>query len=111
MLHGLEALSRRLIEAGRAPEAVETAIVAVGFYPLRESAQRALISAHLAEGNLRETQRVFAANRQLLEREMGLRPRPVIAAMIPHAISSRSPDGWARASRQPRLGPQDWAAS
>ena len=63
MLHGLEALSRRLIEAGRAAEAVEPAIVAVGFDPLRESAQRALISARLAEGNVREAQRVFESYR------------------------------------------------
>ena len=91
MLHGLEALSRRSIQAGRAAEAVEPAIVAVGFDPLRESAQRALISAHLAEGNVGEAQRVFESYRRLLQREIGLRPGPAITEMVPHAVSSHHP--------------------
>jgi hypothetical protein len=49
VLHGLEALSRHLVRAGRFAEAVEAAMVAVAVEPLRESAQRALVTAHLAE--------------------------------------------------------------
>jgi DNA-binding SARP family transcriptional activator len=90
MLHGLEALSRRLIEAGRAAEAVEPALVAVGFDPLRESAQRSLISAHLAEGNVMDASRVFETYRRLLQREIGLRPGPAISAMVPHTVRSPS---------------------
>ena len=109
MLHGLEALSRRLIEAGRPAEAVEPALVAVGFDPLRESAQRALISAHLAEGNVIDASRVFEDYRLLLEREIGLLPSPVLAAMMPKSAQlhpRRRPSGapastWARQHADP----------
>jgi DNA-binding SARP family transcriptional activator len=59
VLHGLEALSRQLAEAGRADQAIEAAMLAVGADPLRESAQRALVEAHLAEGNWAEARRRY----------------------------------------------------
>ncbi len=57
VLHALEALSRHLVAAGRIAEAVEAAMTAVGVEPLRESAQRAPVTAHLAEGNRVEARR------------------------------------------------------
>ncbi|WP_106975000.1 BTAD domain-containing putative transcriptional regulator [Streptomyces katrae] len=48
----MEALSREPARVGRHAGAVESALVAVSAEPLRESAQRALIEAHLAQGNL-----------------------------------------------------------
>src|SRR5262245_58736417 len=48
MLHALEALSRHLVRVKRCAEAVEAAMMAVSAEPLRESAQRALIQAHVA---------------------------------------------------------------
>jgi len=82
MLHGIEALSRRLITAGRCPEAVESALVAVAVDPLRESAQRVLIEAHLAESNVIEADRVYQAYRQLLWKEIGLEPGAGITALL-----------------------------
>ena len=41
----------------------EAAMFAVGIEPLRESAQRVLIEAHLAEGNLVEARRAFVTYR------------------------------------------------
>jgi DNA-binding SARP family transcriptional activator len=82
LLHGLEALSRQLTRLGRGPEAVEAALTAVSAEPLRESAQRALIEAHMAEGNWIEGRRSFEAYRQLLDRELAAEPDPELAALV-----------------------------
>jgi len=83
MLHALEALSRNLAHQGRWAEAVEAALVAVTAEPLRESAQRTLIEAHLAEGNWIEGRRAFDAYHELLRRELGTEPSADLAALIP----------------------------
>ncbi len=57
LLHAMEALSRILVAARRCAEAVEVAMTVVGLDPLRESAQRVLVEAHLAEGNVAEARR------------------------------------------------------
>jgi DNA-binding SARP family transcriptional activator len=56
-LHALEALSARLSASGRHAESIDAAQAAVAAEPLRESAQRTLIKAHLAEGNVCEARR------------------------------------------------------
>jgi DNA-binding SARP family transcriptional activator len=83
MLHALEALSRSLAHQRRWAEAVEAALVAVTAEPLRESAQRTLIDAHLAEGNWIEARRAFDAYHELLRRELGTEPSADLAALIP----------------------------
>jgi len=88
MLHALEALSRLLISAGRLPEGVEAAVTAVAADPLRESAQRALIEAHLAEGNWSEGRRQFESYRTLLRRELGIEPDERLTALV-HCPSER----------------------
>jgi DNA-binding SARP family transcriptional activator len=82
LLHALEALSHTLAQLGRCAEAVEAAMMAVRAEPLRESAQRALIEAHLAEGNWVEGRRTFEAYRVVLNRELGVEPHPELAAMF-----------------------------
>lgn len=82
MLHALEALSRKLAHQGRWAEAVESALAAVTAEPLRESAQRTLIEAHLAEGNWIEGRRAFDAYRDVLRRELGTEPSADLAALI-----------------------------
>jgi len=72
ILHALEALSERLAAAGRFADAVEAAMLATSAEPLRESAQRALIKAHMAEGNLTEARRSYLAYQDLLQRELGM---------------------------------------
>jgi DNA-binding SARP family transcriptional activator len=91
LLHALEALSRRLMQVGRCAEAVEAAMMAVGAEPLRESAQRSLIQAHLAEGNWVEGRRTFEAYRQLLHRELGAQPDSELAAMVHRPADRRQP--------------------
>jgi DNA-binding SARP family transcriptional activator len=82
MLHGLEALAHRLVDEGRAPEAVEPALAAVNVEPLRESAQRALVRAHVGEGNVVEARRAYDSYRSLLGRELGLEPSFGVADLI-----------------------------
>ncbi|WP_062383322.1 AfsR/SARP family transcriptional regulator [Demequina iriomotensis] len=82
MLHALEELSRELVARGRYCEAIEAAITAIDVDPLRESAQRALIAAHLAEGNVGEARRVYAAFARLLESELGVAPSPATTALV-----------------------------
>jgi DNA-binding SARP family transcriptional activator len=71
-LHALEALSERLTAVGRFADAIEAAILATNAEPLRESAQRTLIRAHIAEGNLTEARRSYRAYHDLVHRELGL---------------------------------------
>jgi DNA-binding SARP family transcriptional activator len=103
LLHALEALSRELVQLGRFAEAVEAAMVAVSTDRLRESAQRALIEVHLAEGNRAEGRRSFEAYRELLARELGIEPGPELAALV-----SRPSQQW---QQEPAIGPRHLAAA
>jgi DNA-binding SARP family transcriptional activator len=82
VLHALEALSRLLTGQGRHAEAVDAAMAVVTTEPLRESAQRVLIEAHLAEGNWVEGRRTLEAYRALLYRELGVEPAAELGALV-----------------------------
>ncbi|WP_138733355.1 AfsR/SARP family transcriptional regulator [Modestobacter excelsi] len=73
-LHALEMLADKLARAGRHGEAVQAACAAVHAEPLRESAHRALIRVHLAEGNAAEAVRAYQCFRDLLAHELGVAP-------------------------------------
>jgi SARP family transcriptional regulator, regulator of embCAB operon len=81
-VHTLEALTGRLIAAGRWGEAAGAAAAAVRAEPLRESARAALIHLHLAEGNQSEAVREFTRYRTLLNAELGLEPTPRLRELI-----------------------------
>lgn len=83
-LHALETLSRQLTVAGRHADAVEAALTAVSADPLRESAQRALIGAHLAEANWAEARRAYEEYRSIAWRELGVEPSYDLAALVSH---------------------------
>ncbi len=80
ILHALEALSEKLTAAGRFADAIEAAMLATSAEPLRESAQRTLIRAHVAEGNLTEACRSYRAYHELMHRELGVTPSDDFAA-------------------------------
>ncbi|MDQ6726058.1 MAG: transcriptional regulator [Actinomycetota bacterium] len=67
-LHALEALCDQLVQSGRHPEAIEAGLGAVAGEPFRDSAQRALIRAYLAEGNVSEAERQYRSYQALLSR-------------------------------------------
>jgi DNA-binding SARP family transcriptional activator len=81
-LHGLESLCERLSGQGRFAEAISAGLAAVVAEPLRESAHRSLISAHVAEGNFGEAIAQFRRYSRLLAGELGLSPSARITALI-----------------------------
>jgi DNA-binding SARP family transcriptional activator len=81
-LHALEALCERLTAAGRIDEAVQAGLAAVASEPLRESAHRVVIRAHLAEGNACEALRQFELCRQLLHEHLGIGPSQLLAELV-----------------------------
>jgi DNA-binding SARP family transcriptional activator len=88
LLHALEVMSGRL--AAYSPgEAVSAALVAVAAEPLRESAQRALIEAHIAHGNWGEAAHQFAAYRRLLADELGVEPHPALTGLLRPVLGGR----------------------
>jgi len=73
-LYALEAMAKRLTTAGRHGEAVAAGLAAVRAEPLRESAHRVLIDAHLAAGNRAAAQHQYEQCRHTLLEELGLEP-------------------------------------
>jgi DNA-binding SARP family transcriptional activator len=73
-LHALELLCQSFVEARKFAHAVQAALAAVHAEPLRESAHRRLIQAHIAEGNPVEALRQYSSYRRLLQNELGLTP-------------------------------------
>jgi DNA-binding SARP family transcriptional activator len=73
-LRALEALCRRLTAMRRFGQAVQAGMLAVSVEPLRESAQRVLVSAHIAEGNVAAAAKQCDLFRALLRDELGLEP-------------------------------------
>ena len=73
-LRALDALCERLTRAGRFGEALELGLSALAGEPLRESAHRALVRVHLAEGNIGEAIRQYELCRSLLGERLGVEP-------------------------------------
>lgn len=82
VLHALEVLGHRLIAVGRYADAVDVAMLAVGAEPLRESAQRVLVEAHVVEGNWFEACRAFRSYRERLRDELGVEPSAGFRALL-----------------------------
>ena len=79
-LHALETLCRRLTAE-----------------PLRESAHRAMIGMHIAEGNLVEAVRQYDACERLMSIALGVRPSRQIASLLADGVTARD------AGRPPRV--------
>jgi DNA-binding SARP family transcriptional activator len=73
-LRALQTLCERFTAAGRFGPAIDAGSAAVRDEPFRESAQRALIRAHLVEGNVGEALRQYRRYELLLGEELGLAP-------------------------------------
>jgi DNA-binding SARP family transcriptional activator len=100
-LHLLERLSERLTADGRFGLAVEAVLAALRRDGLRESAHRALIRAHLAEGNIGEARRAYATCVQVLGQELGVAPSPATTMLLrqgelpSNQRGPGTPRGWA----------------
>jgi DNA-binding SARP family transcriptional activator len=99
-LHALEALVDKLTAAGRHGEAVQAAHAAVRTEPLRETAHRALVRIHLAQGNVAEAIRTCESFRAQLRDELGVGPSPLMEELVlrlrrsgPSRAQARVPSG------------------
>ena len=81
-LHALEHLTECYIGRGRHAEAVLAGLAAVVMDPLRESANRVLIAAHLAEGNRVEAIRRYRAYERLLADELAIDPSAELGRLV-----------------------------
>jgi DNA-binding SARP family transcriptional activator len=86
-LRALEAMCRRLCDLQCFGHAVQVAMLAVSGSPLRESAQRTLVAAHLAEGNNAAAVRQYNAFRELLQDEVHLEPSAEMLTLIDRLTS------------------------
>jgi DNA-binding SARP family transcriptional activator len=91
-LHALEALCHRLTTAGRLAEAIDVGLAAVAADPLRESAHRVLIQAHLTEGNRAEAVRQCEVYRELLWSGLGVSPSAQLNALMADGLADSRPD-------------------
>jgi len=81
-VHALEALCERWTTERRFGEALEAGLAAVQAEPLRESAHRALVGMHLAEGNVVEAVRQYDTCKRLMARELGARPSRQMVTLL-----------------------------
>jgi DNA-binding SARP family transcriptional activator len=81
-LHVLETQAGRLAAEGLFGMAMEAALAALQTDPLRESAHRAVIRIHLAEGNLAEAVNAYRQCRALLARDVGVAPSSETTRLI-----------------------------
>lgn len=83
VLHAFERAAYRWLPDEPAA-AAQVAAVLVHAEPLRETAQRLLLEALLAEGNRAEAYRALDDHRRLLRRELGIDVAPALADLLPH---------------------------
>lgn len=81
-LHALEALCEELTAGGRFVDAIVAGLAAVEGEPLRESAHRVLIKAHISEGNLGEALRQYSYFHGLLSEQLGLEPSKLMSDVM-----------------------------
>lgn len=105
-LHALEVSGRRLAEQGCYPEAIDVMLMVIAEEPLRESAQTALIEAHLCEGNAIEVRRQFERFAALLWEELRMRPSPGLYGRLGVVPAARDDGPLPRVGqRRPSLQP------
>lgn len=93
-LHALEAIAASLTAEQQFPEAMRAALAAVRLDRLRESAHRAVMCIHIAEGNYSEARRQYEEYADLVEAEFGLAPSPTIDELVcALPVASSSPRG------------------
>jgi DNA-binding SARP family transcriptional activator len=81
-LRALDAVCDQLARAGRIGDALQAGLLSVAGEPLRESAHRALVRAHLADGNVVEAVREYELYRGLLREHLGIEPSERMKELI-----------------------------
>ena len=86
-LHALERMCDELRRQGRLDKALEVGLAAVASEPLRESAHRAVMRVHLAEGNAAEAFRQYDLFRGLLRSRLGVLPSEEMERLLERCAS------------------------
>jgi DNA-binding SARP family transcriptional activator len=81
-LHALESLCEQLLTVGRHALAIDAALAAIAAEPLRESAHRAYIRVHLAEGNRSGALHAYERFRRMLREELGVEPSDQMRELV-----------------------------
>jgi len=81
-LRVLESVCDRFANRGEYARALDVGLAAVAGEPLRESAHRALVKVHLAEGNRAEAVRQYRLYSELLKEQLGLVPSPQMLELL-----------------------------
>jgi DNA-binding SARP family transcriptional activator len=81
-LCALDTICECLTRAGRLGEALDAGLFALAGEPLRESAHRALVRVHLADGNAAEAIRQYEFCRRLLHEQLGVEPSEQMRELI-----------------------------
>lgn len=84
--HALERLCVELTHEGHPGLAVQAGLAAISEDPYRESAHRALILAHLADGNQAQALRHYSAFEAHLRRDLGLEPSERLREVLPRRL-------------------------
>jgi DNA-binding SARP family transcriptional activator len=87
-LHALECLSHRLRARGCTARALDVALLLIASDPLRESAHRAVIEVHLAEGNVHEAVRHYDLLTSQLDTELGIAPSAETRHLIERPVAT-----------------------
>jgi DNA-binding SARP family transcriptional activator len=74
LLHALESACTTALDQDRHGDAIDLALRAVAMEPLRESAHRLVIMAHLREGNRYEAQRHYSHLVRMFREELNIEP-------------------------------------
>ena len=81
-LHALESLCEHLTAAARYGSAVLAGLAAVRREPLRESAHRALMKVHLAEGNAGQAISQYQQYEKIAARDLGAGPSAMMRSLL-----------------------------
>jgi DNA-binding SARP family transcriptional activator len=85
-LHALDALCVLHAREGRYARAISIGLASVASEPTRESAHRALMTAHLLEGNRMEAIRQYHAYLTMARTEMGIGPSDLLQRLLRDAL-------------------------
>jgi DNA-binding SARP family transcriptional activator len=91
-LHALDALCVAHARAGRYAQAITAGLTSVSSEPTRESAHRALITAHLLEGNRMEAIRQYHRYLEMARVEMGIGPSEHLQRLFQMALTDADDD-------------------
>lgn len=86
-LHAIEDAARTSLADGRFDRAIDLGLQAVSAEPLRETAHRVVIEAHLAEGNVVEALQQYERCCQVLRTELAIAPSQRLRQLVARARS------------------------